>query len=264
MRDYLLLLAFCIFQDAAPQGVNPPPGQAPSKPPVAPSGPMGPIPGGVNPARPVPQGPVELSKEVRFKLFVNSINEKTAANLIRSRFVGALDIKFFAAERALCVKFEGTYADLGRMEKVISDNLTPVTLVDPMRLIYSIAPAGDKADRKTVTMLLESLKGVKKANVNGTSAELFVEPNIDLPSIEEKAAQGFYRFKINSHELLDFTLDRIREGFSFQPLKEELLRISGVIEAKHQGDSIKVLALKGRVTKQALKPILRKHGAESK
>jgi hypothetical protein len=229
---------------------------------------MGPMPGGVNPARPglpqVPQGPIELSKEIRFRLFVASINEKTVTNLIRSRFAGALEVKYLPNDRALSVKYEGTYADLGRMEKLISDNFSPATLVDPMRLTYNIAPSGDKADRKTVTSLLEGLQGVKKANVNGTSAELFVEPGTNLEAIEDKAAQGFYKFKLNSHEQLDMSLEKTKEGFSFQPLRDELLKIAGVIEAEHKGNTITVLALKGRVTKQALKPILRKHGAETK
>jgi hypothetical protein len=265
----LFWVAALLAQGAAPAAPADPRNQAPAAPnnrtpappPGAPAGPSGP---NVQPSqvpRPplpqIPKGPVEISKEVKLRLFSTTVNEKGLVNVIRSRFVGAIDVRYSAADQIASIKYEGTYADLGRLEKTVTESITLAVLIDPIRLVYSVAPSGDRADRKGLVAALETLTGVKKANVTGSTVELFVEPATSLQTLEDKARASHWALRTGSHELVE--IPATAKG----PVDlAQVLRMTGVVEARLENGRLSVLALKGRVNKPALRSVARNLGLD--
>lgn len=226
----------------------------------APSGPIGP--GRLPPRRAEAErkaGRIELQREVTVRFFVRGKLERGIRKVVAESFPQVLEVRYDEEEREARIKFEGTYRALGDLEKTLKSRFSMVALVDPARLVYRYACP--PAERKEFFGALDRLDGVKKVISGGDRLEIFV----DLDAFDEEAARavakGFRaRIDLVSHAWFVLEIRKRAEKVDVEALKKALRRTRGIVHVEIGSEAVRILSLKGAVSRGSLRMVLRRYG----
>jgi hypothetical protein len=188
--------------------------------------------------------------------------DKVEAALRRVEGVGTATLD--SASRRIMVGYAGPYKQIDKLRNAVQNVGVSCELLSPAKIVFRPTVVVDE-DAK----LVNALKGV--AGVTDAMRELndyHVYANlesVDLDDLSKAAAGVGIKGMIASHEVIKEKLSST--GGNSTSLLEELGKTKWVLKASIDSstNSVKVLAVKGRVTKAVIKSLMSKCGfAESK
>lgn len=267
----------------APMPTPPPVARPPQLPPGMPPGGM-PIPPAPTPApqptpvvkKETPAQPATFAGSVRILAYSDAIvtgdGKAKASNLIDfdkiqaalKRVNGVTSASYDASSRMIDVGYSGIWTDINKLEMAVNNNGVAAELVSPAKVTFrSMVVIEDDAK------VIAALKGVSGVQyVSRDNSDLYVYCDLStttLDSIRSACEGSGIRGMFASHE-------EVKVNFSAgngngPALQEDLSRTKWVlrVDIDSAANVVKVLAVKGRVTKALIKSLLNRHGfAEAK
>lgn len=168
------------------------------------------------------------------------------------------DFSYDASKKEVRVGYTGYAKDVKELKIAIEGQGLSCEAVNPARVV--IRPVGAISKPDAALSAMKGVSGVLDTARDGN--DLIAYSDLETLSLEAlaKALEGAgVKCQFPSHEEV-----KIKYGASGDPkaLKAELQKVRGVLRADidSEGQCVKVLAAKGRVTRAAVKSIMDKHG----
>jgi copper chaperone CopZ len=237
----------------------PSPSQAPTPAPVA--------------KTPAPEQPAAFSGSVRIMAYSDSITTGESAKIASSidfdkiqaalkRVAGVTDATFDASSRTINVQYGGPWKELNKLSMAVNNNGVSAELLSPARVGFR--PMVQIDDEGKVLGAVKGISGVQYVSRENGDIQIYCDlSTTSLDSIRSACESAGVKGMIVTHEEIQvkFSAGQGNGG----ALVDDVAKTKWVLKAEVVGDAVKVLAVRGRVTKALIKSLLSKHGfAEAK
>ncbi len=197
---------------------------------------------------PPPPAPELANASVGVRIWAD--REVSIANhqkaLARVRGVTAVAID--DAAKIATVTYTGDYRGLGEIGAALNSQ---GVVIDPAYFAANVTPLSSSASLQKLPDALRQVRGVKRVQAAGGAVEFWASvPDLDLDAL---LGPG-YKFSFVNCELLEVALAG-KVGEKSEELKRVLLETRGVLRADLTGSTVRILALKGKVTTDTLKKL---------
>jgi copper chaperone CopZ len=249
---------------------------------------MGPPPGGGNPPPPGPPPPPPpptnpqvvvktppasppFSGSIRIQTFQDLTIEtgkesekKDAGSLVdmakveaaAKRVKGVTSFSYDASRREIVVGYSGAIREAKDVKIAIDGQALPNEILSPAKVI--VRPMGKLENPDTAINAVKGVAGVVAAEQEYNDLAVYADLSaVSLESLMKAVEGSGVKCQISSHEEI-----KIKYGASgsLDALKNDLARTKWVLRVQVEGSEVKVLTIKGRLTKAVVKSIMAKHG----
>lgn len=176
--------------------------------------------------------------------------EKVEATLKRVDGVSAATLD--APARRIHVTYAGPFSGLDKVKNAVQN----AELIDPAKVIFR--PMASVDDDAKVTAALKGIAGVRQVVKEYNDFILYAD--LSTLNLDQVTGSAGVKGMIATHEILKVTLPA--SGGNATSLLDELSRTKWVLKAEIEAASntLKVLAVKGRVTRAVVKSVMTQCG----
>ncbi len=176
------------------------------------------------------------------------------------RIAGVGGISYDPATRSILADYTGPWRDLGKLPITLANNGLFAEIKNPAKVVYR--PMVQTEDAAKVIRALKAISGVHFVGNDNNDFQVYVD--LELVSLEQikSACEGVgIRGMIASHEEVRVSFGPGGQG-NTSALSEDIARTKWVlnVDIDVSTNAVKVLAIKGRVTKALVKSLMAKHG----
>jgi len=181
------------------------------------------------------------------------------------RVSGVSSVSYDNGTRSINVGFNGGWNDLKKLEIAVSNAGASAELVSPARVVYR--PMVIVEDENKVLTAAKNVSGVQYVAKENNDFYIYADlASTSLDSIRSACEGAGVKGAIVSHEEIKVPFASGAAG-NTMALQDDLAKTKWVVrvEIDAASNAVKVLAVKGRVTKALIKLLMIKHGfAEAK
>jgi hypothetical protein len=178
------------------------------------------------------------------------------------RLSGVSSVSFNDATATIEVGYGGPWSDLAKVKNTVSACGVSAEVVNPARVVYR--PTVIVEDESKAVAALKAVAGVHYVCRESNDLVIYCDLAVTLlDSIRSSAEGAGLKGMINSHE--EIRVPFTTQSGNLSALLEDLARTKWVLKTDQDGSNVRVLAVKGRITKALVKSLMTRHGvAESK
>ncbi len=216
-----------------------------------------------------PDSGPKLAGNVTFKTFSDQIateGDKAAEGKVDmskveaavKRVPNVTSFAYDAAKKEITVGYNGFYKDIKDIKIAIDGQSIPCEAVNPARVV--VRPIGKPEDPKPALGALKAVAGVVDVAQDNNDFIAYADlSKLSLADLIKSLEGSGVKCQIASHEEIKV---RYTTTGSTDALKTDLMKTKWVlrVDVDAADSSVKVLAVKGRVTKDAVKSVMSKHG----
>jgi hypothetical protein len=201
------------------------------------------------PATPATPAPEVAGLPVRVRIWAD--REVSIANHKNTlaRVPGVTAVAVDEAAKVATLTYTGDWKGLGEIGAALNSQ---GTVIDPALFAAHVTAHAPSASLQRLPDLLGQVRGVRRMLAAGSAVEFWASiPDLDLDGL---LGLG-YRFSFITCEVLEFSLAARGGGEPIDEFKRVLMDTRGVLRADVAGSTVRVLALKGKVTTDTLKKL---------
>lgn len=174
------------------------------------------------------------------------------------RVGGVSSVSFDQNTKEINVGFSGPYSEMKKVKIAVDGQGVAAEVISPARVV--IRPMGQIDDATAALSALKSVSGV--AAVEKENNDLVAYADLSIATLDGllKAAEGTgIKCQVASHEEIKVKFSTAGKS---DDLKNDLKQTKWIlrVDIDTSDSSVKVLAVKGRVTKAVVKTVMAKHG----
>jgi len=174
------------------------------------------------------------------------------------RVAGVSSVSFDQNSKEISVGFSGPYSEMKKVKIAVDGQGVAAEVISPARVV--VRPMGEINDATAALNALKSVSGV--VAVEKDSNDLIAYADLSSASLDSllKAVEGTgVKCQVASHEEIKVKFSATGKS---DDLKNDLKQTKWVlrIDIDSSDSSVKVLAVKGRVTKAVVRTVMAKHG----
>jgi copper chaperone CopZ len=174
---------------------------------------------------------------------------------VLNRVTGVKSVAFRPADRMFEAVFEGKYEDLAAFKPAMASTGVPSEMVSPLEIVFRPGSLPVQNPDK-LKETLGKVPGVKAVVQDGNAFKCYADVETDLAAIESAGGS------VMSHEWLSLAVSAVPDNA--ETAVTDLANTKYVLRVEVEDAQVKVLCVKGRVTKALLKSILTKNGFKVK
>jgi copper chaperone CopZ len=174
------------------------------------------------------------------------------------RVDGVSSVSYDQASKEISVGFSGPYAEIKKIKIAVDGQGVAGEVVSPARVV--IRPMGQVEDASSAINALKGVSGVVASEKDMNDLIAYADlKTVSLDSLLKAAEATGIKCQIASHE--EIKVKYTAAGAS-EPLKSDLSCTKWVlrVDIDASDSSVKVVAVKGRVTRSVVKSVMAKHG----
>jgi copper chaperone CopZ len=182
--------------------------------------------------------------------------DKVEASL--KRVDGVTNAAFDAGSRRINVTYTGPFAGIEKIRNAAQNSGASCELLNPAKLIFR--PMGQIEDESKLLSAIRGVSGVTTASKDLNDITFYADlSSLDLDAVTKAALGAGVKGQIVTHEVLKQALPA---GGNPASLTDELGKTKWILKAEVDSSTneLKVLAVKGRVTRALVKSIMTKCG----
>jgi len=174
------------------------------------------------------------------------------------RVAGVSSVSFDQNTKEINVGFSGPYSEMKKVKIAVDGQGVAAEVISPARVV--IRPMGQIDDATAAVNALKSVSGVSA--VEKDSNDVIAYADLSVTSLEGllRAVEGTgVKCQVASHEEIKVKFSAAGKS---DDLKNDLKETKWVlrVDIESSDSSVRVLAVKGRVTKAVVKTVMAKHG----
>lgn len=177
---------------------------------------------------------------------------------VLSKIPGVTNVKMDDSGWITCA-FKGTFKDLDKVEREIQNLGISACLYDPCKFV--IRPSEMVKDKTAFINALKGVAGVKAVDEDGGYYHCLADPSqCDPETLLDAAKNAGAKSQLTSHEVFTFKIESKDFKGAVSALEQKLKDARYVLRATCGTDSIKVVVVKGKVSKTTVKGMIEKEG----
>jgi copper chaperone CopZ len=174
------------------------------------------------------------------------------------RVEGVSSASLDATSRRINVSYTGQYKDIDKIRTAVQNAGVSSELLNPAKMIFR--PMGEVDDGDKLASAIKGVAGVTMATREFNDIHFYADlATLDMEKVIQAALGSGVKGQITTHELIKVGLT---SGGDAAKLVDELEKTKWVLKAEIDAstNSVKVLSVKGRVTRTLVKQIMTKCG----
>lgn len=155
--------------------------------------------------------------------------------------------------------FKGAIRDLDKVEREVQNLGISACLYDPCKFV--IRPSEMVTNKAAFIKALESVPGVKAVDEDGGYYHCLADPSqCDPEALVDAAKNAGVKSQLTSHEVFIFKIESKDFKGGTSVLEQKLKETRYVLRATCGTDSIKVVVVKGKVSRAVVKAMIEREG----
>jgi copper chaperone CopZ len=191
---------------------------------------------------------------------VSSSTEFDKIEAALKRVAGVTSTNYDASTRSINVGYAGPWSDLNKITIAVNNNGVSAELVSPAKIVYR--PMSPVEDETKVITAVKGISGVQYVARENNDILVYADlMSVSLDQIKSGCEGAGVKGMFVSHEEVKVNFAAGGNG-NASALQDDLSKTKWVlkVDIDSAGNAVKVLAVKGRVTKSLVKSLMTKYG----